>query len=113
AFGDKARVLEGIRWRIIDPNFREIYEHTFAEIGASFGLDDHRRLSAKMAYWHTILQGVVPNLVIADFAPTLRLAIGGKVPFVVLCSAYTVPPPNQLFPPPRPSVTRGPALTRA
>ena len=113
AFGDKARVLEGIRWRIIDPNFREIYVHTFADFGAKFGLDDHRRLSAKMAYWHTILQGVVPNLVIADFAPTLRLAIGGKVPFVVLGSGYTVPPPNQLLPPIRPWETGVPARSRA
>jgi UDP:flavonoid glycosyltransferase YjiC (YdhE family) len=114
AFGDKARVLEGIRWRQIDPsNFRKTYVHTFADIGASFGLDDERRLSAKMAYWHTILQDVVPNLVIADFAPTLRLAIGGKVPFVVLGSGYTVPPPNQLLPPIRPWETGVPALTRA
>ncbi len=113
AFGDKARVLEGIRWRLIDPNLRKIYQHTFAEIGTNFGLDDDRRLSAKTALWHTVLQGVVPHLVIADFAPTLRLALGGKVPFVVLGSGYTVPPPGQLLPPIRPWEAGVPALSRA
>src|SRR5262249_17163530 len=38
---------------------------------------------------------------------------GGKVPFVVLGSGYTVPPASQLLPPIRPWETGVPALSRA
>jgi UDP:flavonoid glycosyltransferase YjiC (YdhE family) len=113
AFGDKARVLEGIRWRPSDPNFRKIRTHTFADVGAIFGFHDDEILSAKTAQWHTILRQVVPDLIVAEFAPTLRLAIGGKVPFVVVGNGYTVPPRGQLLPPIRPQETSVPALSRA
>ena len=71
------------------------------------------RLTAKTAQWHTILQEVMPQLIIADFAPTLRLAIGNKVPVVVVGNGYTVPPPGQLLPPIRHRETSIPALSRA
>ena len=100
AFGDKARVLEGVRWPVPnDSNVRKIPTHTFADVIAIIGFNDSSKLSAKTAHWHTILQEVVPNLIIADFAPTLRLAIGGKLPFVVVGNGYTVPPRGQLLPP--------------
>ena len=114
AFGDKARVLEGVRWPVPnDPNIRKIPTHTFADVIAIIGFNDGGRLSAKTAQWHTILQEVVPNLIIADFAPTLRLAIGGKLPFVVVGNGYTVPPRGQLLPPIRQGETRVSALSRA
>ena len=78
-----------------------------------FGFNDGGKLLAKTAQWHTILQEVVPDLIIADFAPTLRLAIGGKLPFVVVGNGYTVPPPGQLLPPIRPRETRVSARSRA
>ena len=70
AFGDKARVLEGVRWPVPnDPNIRKIPTHTFADVIAIIGFNDGGRLSAKTAQWHTILQEVVPNLIIADSLP--------------------------------------------
>ena len=114
AFGDKARVLEGVQWPApSDPNIRKIPTHTFADVIAIFGFHDGGRLSAKTAQWHTILQEVMPHLIIADFAPTLRLAIGSKVPVVVVGNGYTVPPPGQLLPPIRQRETSVPALSRA
>ena len=114
AFGDKARVLEGARWQVPnDPNVRNIPTHTFADVIAIIGFNDGSKLSAKTAHWHSVLQEVVPNLIIADFAPTLRLAIGSKVPFVVVGNGYTVPPRGQLLPPIRPWETRVSARSRA
>ena len=114
AFGDKARVLEGVQWPApSDPNVRKIPTHTFADVIAIFGFHDGGRLTAKTAQWHTILQEVMPHLIIADFAPTLRLAIGNKVPVVVVGNGYTVPPPGQLLPPIRHRETSIPALSRA
>jgi rhamnosyltransferase subunit B len=114
AFGDKARVLEGVRWPVPnDPNVRKIPTHTFADVISIVGFSDGSKLSAKTAHWHSILQEVVPNLIIADFAPTLRLAIGGKLPFVVVGNGYTVPPRGQLLPPIRHWETSVSALSRA
>jgi UDP:flavonoid glycosyltransferase YjiC (YdhE family) len=114
AFGDKAHVLEGVCWPVPnDPNIRKIPTHTFADVIAIIGFNDGDRLSAKTTHWRTILQDVVPNLIIADFAPTLRLAIGGKLPFVVVGNGYTVPPRGQLLPPIRHWETSVSALSRA
>ena len=114
AFGDKARVLEGVHWPAPkDLDVRKIPTHTFADVIALFGFHDAGRLSANTTHWHTILQEVIPQLIIADFAPTLRLAIGSKVPVVIVGNGYTVPPPGQLLPPIRQHETSVPALSRA
>jgi rhamnosyltransferase subunit B len=114
AFGDKVRVVEGVQWPAPnDPNVRKIPTHTFADVIAIFGFHDAARLSAKTAQWHNVLQEVGPNLIIADFAPTLRLAIGTKVPLVVVGNGYTVPPRGQLLPPIRQGDTSVPAVSRA
>jgi UDP:flavonoid glycosyltransferase YjiC (YdhE family) len=114
AFDDKARILEGVRWPVPnDPNVRKIPTHTFADVIAIIGFNDGSRLSAKTATWHTILREVVPDLIIADFAPTLRLAIGDKLPFVVVGNGYTVPPSGQLLPPIRQWETSVSARSRA
>lgn len=114
AFGDKARVLEGVHWQARnDLDVSKIYTHTFADAIAIFGFHDGGTLSARAQQWHTILQKVAPHLIIADFAPTLRLAIGSKVPFVVVGNGYTVPPPGQLLPPIGQRQTSVPALSRA
>jgi rhamnosyltransferase subunit B len=114
AFGDKARVLEAVQWPAPnDPNIRKIPTHTFADVIAIFGFHDVGRLLAKTAHWRTVLQQVMPKLIIADLAPTLRLAIDGKLPFVVVGNGYTVPPRGQLLPPIRGHETSVPALSRA
>jgi rhamnosyltransferase subunit B len=113
-FGDKARVLEAVRWSAPnDPNIRKIPTHTLADVIAIFGFHDVGKLLAKTAQWRTIVQQVMPRLIIADLAPTLRLAIGGKLPFVVVGNGYTVPPRGQLLPPIRERETNVPALSRA
>src|SRR5262249_9708319 len=113
-FGDKARVLEGVHWPVPnDPNLRKIATHTFADVIAIIGFDDSGKLSAKTTHWHAIFRQVAPNLIIADFAPTLRLAIGDKLPFVVVGNGYTVPPRGRLLPPIRHWETKVSALSRA
>ena len=47
----------------------------------------------------TILQEAAPDLIIADIAPTLRLAVGGKVPMIVVGNGYTVLPRGRVSPP--------------
>jgi rhamnosyltransferase subunit B len=114
ALGDKTRVVEGVQWPAPnDPNVRKIPTHTFADVIAIFGFHDAARLSAKTAQWRSVLQELRPNLIIADFAPTLRLAIGTKVPLVVVGNGYTVPPRGQLLPPIRQGDSSVPAGSRA
>jgi UDP:flavonoid glycosyltransferase YjiC (YdhE family) len=114
AFGDNARVLEGVHWQAPnDPDVSKIPTHTLADAIAIFGFHDSRKLLARTEQWHTILQKVVPDLIIADFAPTLRLAVGNKVPFVVVGNGYTVPPSGQMLPLMRQREASVPALSRA
>ena len=114
AFGDKVRVLEGVQWPAPnDPNIRKIPTHTFADVITIFRYDDIEMLRAKAAQWHTILQEAAPDLIIADIAPTLRLAVGGKVPMIVVGNGYTVLPRGRVLPPIRPWEAAVPAASRA
>jgi UDP:flavonoid glycosyltransferase YjiC (YdhE family) len=58
------------------------------------------------------LQEHEPDLIAADFAPTLRLASGGRIPTIVVGNGYTVPPGGRPLPPIRPWQASVPARSR-
>lgn len=103
AFGDQARVVPGLVWPApTNPEARQVPTHTFADVITLFGFSDHERLHAAVARSAALLSEIKPDLILADFAPTVRLASAGRIPTVVVGNGYTVPPPGRLLPPMRP-----------
>jgi rhamnosyltransferase subunit B len=108
-----APIVSGPRWRPVgDANVREVPTDSFADVLRLF--DAHRPpvLRAAVEHWDVVLAKARPDLIVADFAPTLALAAAG-VPRVVLGNGYTVPPPGRPLPPMRPWVQALPAHSRA
>lgn len=102
-FGEGAEIVQGVVWAApTDPESRQVPTHTFADVIALFGFADAARLEALTARAAALLDAVKPDLVISDFAPTLRLASAGRVPTVVVGNGYTIPPGGRLLPPMRP-----------
>ncbi|SEQ08453.1 UDP:flavonoid glycosyltransferase YjiC, YdhE family [Faunimonas pinastri] len=113
-FGDDAEIREGVHWPPpTDANARKIPTHTFADVIRLFGFDDVERLVGNAERWLTLLAEVKPDLIVADFAPTLRLASGGRIPTIIVGNGYTVPPGSQPLPRLRPWETVIPPLSRA
>ncbi len=103
AFGEAAEIVQGIVWAApIDPASRQVATHTFADVIALFGFAEVARLEVHTARAAALLESVKPDLIVSDFAPTLRLASAGRVPSVVVGNGYTIPPAGRLLPPMRP-----------
>lgn len=73
---------------------------TIADILGHHGYATTDTLAPLVRAWDGILAGTRPDLVIADYSPTLTLAAAGRVPVVGVGSGFTQPP-NHLgeFPP--------------
>ncbi|HYD67262.1 nucleotide disphospho-sugar-binding domain-containing protein [Azospirillum sp.] len=96
-------VLEGWSWHVADAaTARRVPTHSFADVIWLFGYYKEDALAAAAERWRAVLAEVKPDLVIADFAPTLALVAGADLPRVVLGNGYTVPPPGRPLPPLRP-----------
>ena len=114
-FADRAETRQGIAWPgpgDIDAA-RRVATHTFADVLRLFGYTDPVRLLAAAREWRTLVEEVRPDLIVADFAPTLRLALGNAVPTVVVGNGYTVPPAGRPLPPLRPWEDVVPPTSRA
>jgi rhamnosyltransferase subunit B len=77
-----------------------------------FGFHEVERLGGRVQAWRAILAEVRPDLIVADFAPTLRLASQGTAPTVIVGNGYTVPPRGRVLPPMRPWENGVPARSR-
>jgi rhamnosyltransferase subunit B len=55
---------------------------------------DGSTLSARLRMWEAEFDTFKPDLVVADFAPSLSMAARGKVPCFVVGDGYTLPPPE-------------------
>lgn len=64
----------------------------YGDILAGMGFDDADRLQALVAAWDGLLDLVKPDLVIADFAPLLCLALYPARALLLLGNGYTLPP---------------------
>ena len=114
AFGQRAILRSGAEWVApTDPNVRTIATHTLSDVMRLFRYDDKAILIRAVEGWRTLLDEVKPDLIVADFSPTLRLAVGDNIPTIVVGNGYTIPPPGRLLPPIRPWQSEVPATSLA
>ena len=66
---------------------------TLADMLYEFGFGDRYFVADAVATWASQLDLLRPDLVVADFAPMLRIAAANRFPTVVVGNGYTVPPP--------------------
>ncbi len=83
---------------------------TLADTLFLFGFSDPEPLATAVAIWRSFLDEIAPDLVVSDFAPTLRIVTAGRVPNVVVGSGFTVPPPGSPLPKLRPDKRSPPAI---
>lgn len=81
---------------------QESPSHTLADVLFLFGYTDAKTLFPAAARWSQLLGKVSPDLIAADFAPTLTLVARDRVPMVTVGSGYTIPPRGSILPPIRP-----------
>lgn len=99
----KAEIVQGVAWPALpNPDIRRVPTYTFADAICLFGYNEFERLLSKCLRWATLLWKAAPDLIVADWAPTVRIVSEGRVPTVTLGNGYTVPPRGQPLPPIRP-----------
>lgn len=102
----RLKVIKGTLWQIPtekqDPNLRRKPTHVLADVLTLFHYQDAVLLERQTRVWQQICDEVDPDLIVADFAPTLRLAYWGRAPFAMMGNGYTTPPRGRLLPPIKP-----------
>jgi hypothetical protein len=58
-------------------------------------MQDDVVLNARLRMWQREFNNFKPDLVVADYAPSLSMAARGKVPCFVVGSGHTLPPPER------------------
>ena len=103
-FGESIRVHQAPRWWPEEARIREVgtFCHTLAETLYLFAFDEEARLRLACDTWSRIVEAERPDVVVADSAPTARLALEARVPMVVVGTGYTVLPGSRLVPSLRP-----------
>jgi rhamnosyltransferase subunit B len=113
ALGSSTQVVQGVRWAPpTSPDARQVPTQTFADVIRLFGFGETATLRSQALAWRAIIKDLSPDLIVADFAPTLRLASEGLVPTVVVGSGYTIPPAGRVLPSMRPWDPRVPPKSR-
>jgi rhamnosyltransferase subunit B len=103
ALGDEVEIREGLFWPApTDPRSRQVPTDTFADVLKLYGYHQADHLMDAARRGSELLQKIAPNLIVCDFAPTIRLASCGRIPTVVVGNGYSVPPAGQLLPVMRP-----------
>ncbi|MEM6903037.1 MAG: hypothetical protein AAF556_07345, partial [Pseudomonadota bacterium] len=100
----RLQVVKGAHWKVgrNDPEMRKKPTHVLADVLHLFAYNNTDELERQTRIWKDLLDRFKPDLIVADFAPTLRLAHWGKTPFVMTGNGYTVPPGGRALPPIRP-----------
>lgn len=112
ALGQRAEVRRGVLWKPATEGGSEI-SHTLADALWNAGFGVRTQIGEAFAAWRALLAEVRPDLIVADFAPGLRLASEGVRPMVEVGYGYTVPPPGRPMPPLRPWEREAPAESRS
>lgn len=113
--GDGVAVRQAPRWSAVDEIVRErgTFCHTLADTLALFAFGDPHRLDACCETWSGIVEADKPDVMVADAAPTMRLALQGRIPMVVVGTGYTVLPGGRALPSLRPWQPHVPPSSRA
>ena len=103
-FGEAIRVHQAPRWSPAESRIKEFgtFCHTLAETLYLFAFDEEIRLRLACDTWSRIVEAERPDVVVADSAPTARLALEARVPMVVVDTGYTVLPDSRVLPSLRP-----------
>ncbi len=111
---ERLTVVQGVAWPPPqDPNVRNVPTPTLADVLRLFRWNQVDLLREMTARWDAVVTAARPDLIIADFSPTLRLAVEGKVPMLVIGTGYSVPPAGRPLPPIRPWEQAVPPFARA
>lgn len=65
---------------------------TFGDILVALGLAEPGVVSGLLRAWEGILRGARPDLVVAEFAPSLLLAAAGRIPALAIGTGFGTPP---------------------
>jgi len=65
---------------------------TYGDYLAQLMLRSHDDLDERFRLWHDLIEREQPDLVIADYAPSVSLLCHGRVPVVAIGDGYTLPP---------------------
>lgn len=88
-------------------------ERTLADIFHALGYGLVEPLAAAALAWRDLIDRLRPDLIVSDFAPTLRLGNPWGVPVVAVGDCFNLPPPGGLCPPIMPSSRPDPASASA
>ncbi|HTW53798.1 MAG TPA: hypothetical protein VME45_18055, partial [Stellaceae bacterium] len=77
-----------------EPRGRVRSSATLLDTFAGIGLADPVALTGVIAAWRALFSLLLPDLVIADYAPGAMLASRGLIPLAVVGSGFTVIPPE-------------------
>jgi UDP:flavonoid glycosyltransferase YjiC (YdhE family) len=112
---DRIRCVQGLRWRArrdLGRDPRDMPTLTLADAMALFGWDEAERIGPRAKFWWDLVAAEAPDVVVGDFAPTLRLASAGVVPMAMVGTGYAIPPFGRVLPPLRPWQSDVPAYSR-
>lgn len=72
---------------------------TYGDYLAQMMLGPHDDLAERFARWHGLIDAERPDIVIADYAPSVSLLSYGRIPIAAIGDGYTLPPPSlSVFP---------------
>jgi UDP:flavonoid glycosyltransferase YjiC (YdhE family) len=113
--GYRLRVRQCPRWRAdgLPEDGKLPASHSFADLLHLQGYHQTDRLGETSKFWLQLLRETKPDLILADWAPTLRLVNREITPFVMVGNGYSIPPGGCVLPPIRPWRSTVPPLTRA
>ncbi|MGF1549299.1 MAG: nucleotide disphospho-sugar-binding domain-containing protein [Sphingomonadaceae bacterium] len=66
--------------------------HTLGDIFVALGLGDPAATAAVLSSWRDLLKAAKPDIVVAEYAPTLLLAARGRYPTVATGTGFSLPP---------------------
>ena len=112
--GRSFSILQAPKWKVrTDIDAPNMPTDTFADVLDLFAYGDVTTLANAESEWQELVGTVKPDLIIADFAPTLRLSVADSIPTIVLGNGYTVPPAGRILPSLRPWRAQIPPSSRA
>src|SRR5690606_4495882 len=89
---DGAVVQAPVWWEPSLPSERPYGAASYADVLAMFGYASREGLGALVAAWDNLFAAFMPDLVVADHAPTALVAAAGAIPAVAIGNGFTLPP---------------------
>lgn len=90
-----AAIRPAPNWPLRSPPHAERMEMTSATYGdflAQMMLGPRDNLAERLEKWHSLVYAEQPDLIIADYAPSLSLLFYGHIPIVAIGNGYVLPP---------------------